>query len=177
MSWIDIRLQKPPEEAATNGRNFFRLCDGSVIRFSNSRLSSVVAWMPIPEFTPVKLLDPPEGYELLTDYDAEWHPDTMHWVDGRGEWQHSGLHHRREYIEGKFFSVPIKPPEPQYRPFASAEEFRPYRDRWCRRRRKGDETNIPPVAYNNTHRGGLTWATLLEHYEFDDGTPFGLPID
>jgi hypothetical protein len=75
-----------------------------------------------------------------------------------------------------------------YRPFESAEEFKPHRDRWLTRKDKSDPTHLDGacrvVAYCDNH---LWWADgrnstykdELNHGRCfdDDGTPFGVKID
>ena len=66
--------------------------------------------------------------------------------------------------------------EPTYRPFANAEEFKPYRDKWCIDNLKGrfkvdwhSDTHI--YEYGNSF---ITWEEAFEKYKFEDGTPFGV---
>lgn len=170
MSWIDIRLRKPTEaDGDEQGRVFQRLCGGSVVQFAWNELNSCVAWMPIPEFTP--LPDPPEGYRFIDPEVEDFREGVKYWNDTYKKWMDAA---RCMWQVMEIFCVP-DPPEPQYRPFASAEEFRPYHHRWWRR--KGETLLYPPTYYNDTKRGSVTWEFLLDGFEFDDGTPFGLPVD
>jgi len=66
--------------------------------------------------------------------------------------------------------------EPTYRPFANAEEFKPYREKWCLGNLKGrfkidwhNDTHI--YEYGNSF---ITWGEAFEKYKFEDGTPFGV---
>ena len=66
--------------------------------------------------------------------------------------------------------------EPTYRPFANAEEFKPYREKWCLDNLKGrfkidwhSDTHI--YEYGNSF---ITWEEAFEKYKFEDGTPFGV---
>jgi hypothetical protein len=77
---------------------------------------------------------------------------------------------------------PNEPPEPQYRPFANAEEFWPYRECWWRRKETTDAH--PPCRLSDQEYGGCTWEGCLEQFELledIDGKmtprPFGLPIE
>ena len=67
-----------------------------------------------------------------------------------------------------------------YRPFASAEEFKPHRGKWWMR--KGDvqcskyPTTYPPAAYNDVSHGGQPWGDAFENRVFEDGSPFGVEV-
>lgn len=67
-----------------------------------------------------------------------------------------------------------EPPEPKYRPFANAEEFKPHRDRWLL---ENGCTFCRVLRYED---GGLwlasgffSWYGTLQTLTFDDGTPCG----
>ena len=76
----------------------------------------------------------------------------------------------------------------QYRPFASAEEFKPHRNRWVRivvqscgsldRVCVGEIQAI--TGFNESSvcmwAGWLTYHEGLEGLQFDDGTPFGVEV-
>jgi hypothetical protein len=63
----------------------------------------------------------------------------------------------------------------KYRPFESAEEFKPHRDRWWQV--KGNATVYPPGHYRDAGYNGSTWQQAFDELIFDDGTPFGAKID
>ncbi len=68
-------------------------------------------------------------------------------------------------------------PEPTYRPFANAEEFKPYRDEWVRIKRDG--AMIRWFAYNDdgvqdTNGNIVTYKDLLEKAEHENGEPCGM---
>jgi hypothetical protein len=65
----------------------------------------------------------------------------------------------------------------KYRPFASAEEFKPHRDRWWYREDKDGRWHSPPAHYSEQTHGGVDWEYRFETCFFDDGTPFGVKID
>jgi hypothetical protein len=67
--------------------------------------------------------------------------------------------------------------EPTYRPFANAEEFKPYRDEWFRIKRDG--AMIRCSAYNDegvqdTNGTMVTYKPLFENVEFENGEPCGM---
>jgi hypothetical protein len=70
----------------------------------------------------------------------------------------------------------------QYRPFANAEEFVPYRDRWWKFKTfsldldPNELMTNPPAAYNHRGFSGCTWQQAFNGRVFDDGTPFGLEV-
>lgn len=67
----------------------------------------------------------------------------------------------------------------QYRPFANAAEFEPFRDRWFCPKIKRNHL-IKTSAYNeHRHWSGEepdTWEKMFDEYVFDDGTPFGIEV-
>jgi hypothetical protein len=78
------------------------------------------------------------------------------------------------------FIVPIirKIEKPaRYRPFASAEEFKPHRDRWWYRDDQDGRRHFPPASYSDDAHNGANWKHRFETSFFDDGTPFGVQID
>ena len=68
----------------------------------------------------------------------------------------------------------------QYRPFASAAEFKPHRDKWWRYKENQGRTlqrNIrPPSMYNDDCYNERTWQQRFVECEFEDGTPFGVEV-
>jgi hypothetical protein len=117
----------------------------------------------------------PEGWELVR-------------IDNptQGEWFIDGVGLLKEYLYktpcGGKFPIISKIEEPaRYRPFESAEEFKPHRDRWVRR-------VLDELVFRCTSYGGgalVVYGDLLPTFseafaEFvfdDDGTPFGVRID
>jgi hypothetical protein len=73
----------------------------------------------------------------------------------------------------------------RYRPFASAEEFKPHRDRWVSRafKRRLDASGMyRPFAYDDsgiwTDAGKVSYQEMFKDGRvFEDGTPFGVKID
>lgn len=63
----------------------------------------------------------------------------------------------------------------QYRPFANAAEFEPFRDRWWKKT-CGDDRVYPPCYYNDSYSGGLHFDRCFIDRIFDDGTPFGIEV-
>ena len=67
-------------------------------------------------------------------------------------------------------------PEPTYRPFKSADEFAPFRNKWViekssRRRMKIFQYEESGAVIFNSLSG---WKILFEYMTFEDGTPFGV---
>lgn len=69
----------------------------------------------------------------------------------------------------------IKKPK-QYRQFANADEFKPYRDRWWRFKDDGDSMARPPEKYWNGGSLYFSWKDCFETRVFDDGSPFGVEV-
>jgi len=68
---------------------------------------------------------------------------------------------------------------PGYRSFASGDDFRPYRDKWLRFRGCDEifrvETYTDSMFWHGGGGQGTFFDAALADYEFDDGTPFGVP--
>ena len=86
---------------------------------------------------------------------------------------------RNEIVEilpdctGYDWMPPAKPK--RYRPFANAEEFEPYRERWyrnkgtCYPKRRGSA-----IGYDSVN--GVSLQEHFERSEFEDGMPFGIEV-
>ena len=68
--------------------------------------------------------------------------------------------------------------EPEYRPFANAEEFAPYRDRWFIDKHDSDIVRVELYCNSGITevRGYCSYDELLNSYTFDDGTPAGVRV-
>lgn len=68
-------------------------------------------------------------------------------------------------------------PEPKWRPFKDADEFRPHRDRWLMRVGSGNRA-VRCTDYSDTGlvvgSTGYSYKTAIEYVLFDDGTPCGV---
>ena len=103
----------------------------------------------------------------------------------QGEWFIDGVGLPKEYLYktpcgGKFPIIRKIEKPAAYRPFATAEEFKPHRDRWIRRKDNGHEMRTTSFcdSVHFTGNDGEAWETMLADYIFDDdGTPFGVRID
>ena len=124
----------------------------------------------------MKIEGVPEGWELLRIGPATG-----------GDW-YIGISGRPtccEYKDGSYsvesFAIIRKVERPKtYRPFASAEEFKPHRDRWVinasdsdiayRTKAYSDERVWVDTVY--------TWEEAFRYFNFaDDGTPFGVEYE
>jgi hypothetical protein len=108
----------------------------------------------------------PEGWEVVAIRKPK-----------RGDWviDSMGTVYRPDCDWCSFAPIIRKIEKPkQYRPFANAEEFKPFRDRWWRCK-EGNSVN-PPRGYCDTHWGGMKWQLVFDEYEFEDGTPFGIEV-
>lgn len=138
------------------------------LRYTKSEIYAVPVKPPLP--------DPPDGYEILTDYGALPDPRAMFW-SRQGQWmERAGMNKDRAYDQDSIYAVPIAPPKPQYRPFRNADEFRPYRERWFRVRESA-ATEHPPRCFDRDGYGTWSWNCAFERLEFEDGTPFGMPVE
>jgi hypothetical protein len=69
-----------------------------------------------------------------------------------------------------------RPPKPEkrYRAFASAEEFKPHRDRWILTPGQGTIRRID--FYNDQWVNGMSYESLLRNRTFEDGMPCGVEV-
>ena len=69
-------------------------------------------------------------------------------------------------------------PKGEYRPFANAEEFAPYRDRWFIDKHDSDIVRVELYCNSGITevRGYCSYDELLNSYTFDDGTPAGVRV-
>jgi hypothetical protein len=111
---------------------------------------------------------PPEGYKVATDSDS--YDGMIFWCPIDRKWKPVPATSGRK-IEPGWYAVPTKP---QYRPFANAKEFEPYRDKWWMY--KDDPTLRPPAAYNGTCHAANRWDVSFERKIFEDGSPFGVKV-
>ena len=97
---------------------------------------------------------------------------------------HSEYTFREQYpIDGSFackYRYFYPAPEPSYRPFKNAEEFKPYREKWIRYK---NNINAPSYEAFRLFRYSdddiqllklLTWEQAFNDVVFEDGTPFGI---
>ena len=176
MTWIDVRQRMPTkEDADKHGNVLWRLCNGDTFSTqwnAQESMDESVAWMPIPPYTPLPEI--PEGYRLLRhdEYGQRQNSKAMYLLSGH-EWRAIAFV-EDAYHEGSTYIVPTEP-EPQYRPFKNAEEFRPHRDRWWRQKSDGDDRCCPPGNYfGDGYQKLWTWKGAFQQLEFEDGTPFGV---
>jgi hypothetical protein len=73
----------------------------------------------------------PDGWRLV-DHSEPWRTGAKYWLGISRGWGNQG-DSAGQWFEQDIYIVPIdspSPPEPQYRPFASWQEWWPHRDRW-----------------------------------------------
>lgn len=175
MFWIDVKLKLPSAlDADKNGKVLWQHANGSRATAPwDQRRGLLVAWASMPEFVPLPEL--PEGFEILKDNNAEPHPAAR--VLRSFGWASIAClgQQNRKYDLGEIYCVPIAQPAPQYRPFESAEEFEPHRDRWWKF--KSNMRFNPPQSYTDLGPCGRPWPVAFLELEFDNGEPFGVQVD
>lgn len=134
------------------------------------------------DWQPPKPIEPPEGYRLLTDgivingdmalQDAGWYFSTCYGQD---------IAELLELGAAKAYARKI---EPQYRPFANAEEFKPYRDKWLidEDRELLRVVKIRPDCKIATCYGSISFKDAFNRYRFEGengqpSTPFGVLVE
>jgi hypothetical protein len=119
----------------------------------------------------------PEGWELVAFRRAKI---GEHVIDGNGN------PCKITSITSEIFAIIRKIEKPaKYRPFESAEEFKPHRDRWLARIDENGQQidgEFQLDGFDNTGiwlgANPLGYKDALDRgHTFDDGTPFGVRID
>lgn len=91
-----------------------------------------------------------------------------------------GLEARNGAFALPYFAIEKVKEEPkgEYRPFANAEEFAPYRDRWFIDKHDSDIVRVELYCNSGITevRGYCSYDELLNSYTFDDGTPAGVRV-
>ncbi len=67
----------------------------------------------------------------------------------------------------------VDPPKPKYRPFKTADEFKPHRERWL----VSKESNTLKRVCGFNDKGiwfTASYQNAFDQYTFEDGTPFGV---
>lgn len=120
----------------------------------------------------------PDGWELVR---FDYANDGEFYIDGIGDIRN---HLSVKPTQAKRLIIrKIEKPK-QYRPFANAAEFEPFRDRWIRRTYNGDLSNAGCFKFHAYDDIGVydvgvhfTYQEMLEDgRQFDDGTPFGIEV-
>jgi hypothetical protein len=186
MAWIKASERRPTEDDA--------FCELLLWRDSASRvfidrwdvLYATCEWHPI--IIPGNN-EPAQEPELPQ-------PGQMIWVRacGEEEWRH------RPFLRWRKLAVcqsgagnidiawhewsptdPNEPPELQYRPFANAEEFWPFRHCWWRNKQSPEHR--PPCPFTGDRYGGWSWQACFEKMELLQDVdskmvarPFGLEV-
>ena len=122
----------------------------------------------------------PEGWEAVRfDYVSQWE----FWLDKDGD----PIQHTSSFrTQCKQLIIRKIEKAKRYRPFASAEEFEPHRDRWITRKGIMDEEAMPGAVRVTAYADERVWFGQTEstfHEVFvrgvcftDDGTPFGVEV-
>jgi hypothetical protein len=127
----------------------------------------------------------PEGWELVEFRQPNQGDFVINWVGQIERWNNC--------VSAYVFPVIRKIEKPaKYRPFANAEEFKPYRDRWVRVIKEHnmsgcdlDDWLTDSLRFMGQDKTGvcapggwLTYGCAFDCFVFDDdGTPFGVRID
>lgn len=121
----------------------------------------------------------PDGWEQ--ERVGQIHPGE-YWVDNYGLAARWGADHPSS---SKNYVIIRKIEKPkQYRPFANAAEFKPFRDRWVRRTYNGDLSNAGCFKFHAYDDSGVydvgkhfTYQEMFDDgRQFDDGSPFGVEV-
>jgi hypothetical protein len=130
------------------------------------------------DWQPPQPIDPGEGYRLID-------PEVDTWQEGdeyKGSakwWTSFAGNYSKDYTYRRKI-------EPQYRPFANAEEFKPYRDKWVIAKHSGYESGYAGridvyldegvYSVKNNIARVESWKHAFDALLFEDGTPFGVKL-
>jgi len=119
----------------------------------------------------MKIEGVPAGYEILRIGRADY-LDTF-----LGDFGDVEVWDERESSRLQSFVILRKIQKPKtYRPFANAEEFKPHRDRWVKRK----SCIVQVTSYSNEDlvvcNTPYTWLAAFQMLIFDDNTPFGVEV-
>jgi hypothetical protein len=180
MNWIDIRVRKPEEKDAKHGDVWVLFadessCSQSWYRVADGR-SSAIAWLDpktLPKFTPIP--DPPEGYRWIDrEADKPQLADDLYWsYYGVQAWRMCVVG-ADSFCRDDAYARRIDPPKPEYRAFASLEEWWPHRERWVRIRH--DVTKVSWVGPQVAEMRFKDGAVFVNDDGTDD-TPFGIKAE
>jgi hypothetical protein len=122
---------------------------------------------------PIAPPKPPEGWRYVQAGES-FDKRAKYWCRTSREW-----HQTRStgYDPPLAYIVPIDPPAPTYRPFASAAEFDAYVWELWRYKSDPPSTRRPLGEFNDRTHNNDTWQISLEYKIFCDGTPFGVKVE
>jgi hypothetical protein len=178
MRWRDIRFEEPTSLDGDNNFEVITIDDhGNRCSMGWDEVDEEVAawWCPASELPdpPDPIPDPPDGWRFVKKGEAF---DKRAKLWSNGKWRHT-LQMDLPYSNGCVYIVPVDPPEPQYRPFANAAEFLPYRDKWWRYKSMTATDYYPPVFFGDRGHGNQHWQDSFENKVFEDGAPFGVKVE
>jgi hypothetical protein len=175
MRWRDIRFEKPTEADGDSLDNVLQLlCDGDVVSFEWDGLQNCIAWMPLSELPAFDRVPDPHKTWRFVEKGEAFDKRSQYWSHLNNVWLIAWQDD--SYDPTVIYIVPIDPPKPEkrYRPFASAAEFAPHRDKWiCT---PGANTCRRVDHYNDLGVNGMAWESLLRNRTFEDGTPCGVEV-
>ncbi len=163
----------------------FVCCDkqGCVVTFTeeglhyeeeNESSQDIVEHLPDCTSFHWKPVNPPKGWEIVTEGACQ---EGDYYLMGNNGIELISIGLGEPVSEARFArgaAAVIRKQKPKYRPFANAEEFKPFRDKWWRKI-EGDENRLyPPCYYNDGYHGGLSFDYCLKVRQFEDGSPFGV---
>lgn len=135
---------------------------------------------------PGELIEPPAGYRLITEGEVV---DGDRYLSPDGVWYLSTAYGEsvEALIRAKLAIVYARKIEPQYRPFANAAEFKPFRDRWIKYKgrsavsRADFYSNEGLFSLEGDYARLISWERAFDLLEFEneDGQlprPFGVLV-
>lgn len=175
MRWRDVRFDKPTEaDGDENGKVLQRLTTGALSCEPWYDLAYVVAWIPLRELPQPNLADPtPDGWRPVDQAVDAFDARAKFWWDD--EWRLTGRDD--DWDPAMQYIVPIDPPAPpapQYRPFASWQEWWPNRGRLYR-----DAGGCICTAWINVTEAAEDFAggAVFLNEDGTDAEPYGVKIE
>jgi hypothetical protein len=177
MRWRDMRFEQPAEIGC---KVVFRDRVGNVWMSNWTKARDhIIAWMPISELQQPDLPgEIPDGWRAVDKaVDARsLSKSAKKWNTVSGAWDviDPGYSSNWDSSPKAYYIVPIDPPAPQYRPFASWQEWWPHHGRWYR-----DADGHICTAWLDVIEAAADFAAGAVFLNADgtDAEPFGMKIE
>lgn len=190
-AWHHVESLKPTEDDANEKGEILWAWDDLDIQpmFASwdTQPKGALYWLGLPKRRkasqwgmPLHVEKLPAGYRLVDKSEDQPDPKALIYILHNDEWcKRLKENEGQMYDPLCFYAVPIekKVPKQTYRPFRTMAEFKPYRHLWWRYKGHILQTLLPPLKYGDIYHGQTSFEKRFEECEFEEGIPFGLPIE
>jgi hypothetical protein len=173
MRWRDVRFDKPTKEDELNGQIIQKLTNGKLCLWPASNVSGCVAWLSLSKLPQPDLAGPiPDEWRPVDKAVDVFDDRAKYWLDGK--WRRTNR--SDDWDPAKYYIVPIYPPDPpkpQYRAFASWQEWWPNHGRWYR-----DADGCICTAWLDVTEAELDFAggAVFLNEDGTDAEPYGVKV-